>query len=1215
MSTKTPTKATKASQLTNPDAKTQNTKQKPLAKKASPEFSGGWNADTCSNEPLLTITEEYRKLNHIDHILTVPGMYLGNVLPDQINMDVYDKNTNKIVNKTIEYIAGLYKIFDEAIVNARDHSVKDPTMTELRVEINQEEGSISVYNNGTKGIPVEIHPDWTEEGKDIYIPEGLFTSFMCSGSFSRQKKTVGAKNGYGVKLVSVMSTRVEIEVVDANNKKKFNMTTSNNMRDKSEPIITNLKGKIHSYVKIKFIPDYKRFGVDGLTDDMMNLFVKRVYDIAAVTNVNVFLNNEKINIKGFEEYVKMFFPENESCPFIYDKVNDRWEIGVVFDSESGFKQKSYVNGICTFQGGNHVNHVTDGVVSKLHALISEKNKTVKIKPSIIKDNLTFFINSEIDDPDFPSQTKEYMSSKVADFGSRCPISDNFIKLLSKTGIVDEIVRLCKAKEQGELKNNNGKKKATLKGFSKLNDATNAGTRYGKDCTLILTEGDSAKPYGVVGTQVLGQEFYGVFPLKGKLLNVREATIKQLKENEEINSIIQIMGLKYGTVYEDVNTLRYGKILILTDQDLDGSHIKGLVMNFIEYHWPSLAKIVGFITSMKTPLLKVWKNTDKKKQNPIIFYSEQEYELWKETNNTKLYTPPKYYKGLGTSTEKEAAEAFKDFKDKILYYGSNTVENDTHILRSIFAKETVNFRKEWLKAYDKNLTISPNEQYISYTDFVNKDLIHFSNYDIERSIPSSRDGFKISLRKILFAAFKENLTNREVRVAELAASTVGKAAYHHGEMSLQKAIVGMAQDFVGSNNISWLLPNGAFGDRTCGGTNAASSRYIHTQLNPITMLTFRKEDAYIYQYALDDNGKPVEPEAFAPVICNILINGAKGIGTGFSTTIPCYNPQDIINNLKSLIKKEETYEMDPWYRGFKGTIVKNEHKNGISYDTFGIYEIINENTIVVDELPIGLWTDDYKEFLDKITCDDVDKIQNNHLLKSWESKCGNNTIHFTLTFLDGKLQELKRENSIEKKLDLVRKLCITNMHLYDTQAKLKKYESVGEILTEFYEYRLGMYVKRKEYYTKVLENKLKLISWKIKFIDYYIDEKIVMTKNKKALPEENVIQQLVTHGFPKLSNDFEDPEKTYDYVLDVKLFDITEEKKNKLKGQLTEKQDEYDTYVNTPVEQIWLNEIDEIEKEYIKQLEDRDDDVLTSNSKNKKGKNKKVVKNTKKKNNK
>lgn len=1151
-----------------------------------------------STEPEpLTIEEEFQSLKIHEHILLIPGMYVGPMETDATNMDTFDRDTNKIVNKKINYIPALFKIFDEAMVNARDQSIKDPSMTEIRVTINKDDGSITIMNNGNKGMPVKEHLEW-----GCYVPEGLFTKFMTSGNFHRKNKTIGAKNGYGIKLAFVMSSYAEIEVVDATEKKKFSMVLKRNMYDKSEPIIENLKGKINSYVKIKFIPDYARFGMDdGLTDDMIDLFTKRVYDIAALTKVKVFLNDKHIYIKNFEEYIKMFYSDENACPLIYEDANDRWKVGVVFDADTGYRQVSYVNGINTYKGGTHVNHVTEGIISKLHDIITQKYKDIKIKTATIKDNLTFYISAIIDDPDFPSQTKEDMQSKVSSFGSRCTISDDFIKMLSKTGIMDEVKTISMAKEHKDLKNNNGKKTANLKGYAKLRDAPNAGKRNAKDCTLILTEGDSAKPFAIAGIEKLGSENYGVFPLKGKLLNVREATMKQLKENEEIKAIVKIMGLKYDTDYKDVNTLRYGRILILTDQDLDGYHIKGLVMNFIKYFWPSLIKICTFVTSMRTPIIQVWKTTDTKKNFPIPFYSQQEYDEWVNNNNTKAYTGPKWYKGLGTSTTKEAANAFLDFERKIIYYGDINDEKDSDIIDVVFSSKKVDieYKKKWLGNYDKNVTIAADVQHISYKDFVNKELIHFSNYDNERSIASICDGLKPSQKKIIFTAIKEKLLTKEVRVSELAGFVIGKAAYHHGEASLQKAITAIAQDFVGANNISLLEPIGQFGTRACGGTDASSPRYIHTKLNPITLKIFREEDKYIYDYNYVD-GKKIDPVTFCPVICNCLINGIAGIGTGFSTKVLQYNPIDVINNQKLMLDGKEPINMIPWYKGFKGKIVEMRNKAGtIYYEVSGCVNIIDSNTVEITELPVGYWTDDYKEFLEKITIDDT--ANSNALLQDVVDYCGVEDIKFTLTFVRGKLQELIKNNSLLDKLDLVKNLNITNMTLHDTNGTLKKYISVNEIQKEYHDYRHSMYVKRKEYYTKVLENKLLLIDWKIKFIDFVITEKIVMTINKKSLKKIQVIEQLEKLKFPLLSNNFDDPNKSYDYLTSIGIFDLTDEEKAKLEQKLAECREEYDNYINRIIKDLWLGELNEVEAEFIKQMENDDDDDAKPKTKTTKGK--------------
>lgn len=1204
------------------------------------------------NDIKPTIEETYKSMSDHEHILKLPDTYIGGIEEDDIKMWVYDQEKDRMVYRSIKYVPGLYKIFDEILVNARDQSVRDKSCTEVRVTIIPETGTIIVWNNGDEGIPVVIHKE-----EKCYVPEMIFGKIRTSSNYEQKGKIVGGKNGIGSKATNIYSKHFNVEIVDAVNMLKFTQNFNDNMYKKSEPVIEKLKGKQKSYTQITFTPDYARFGVDKLSNDMISLFKKRVYDIAAVTNIKVTLNNEHINIKDFKDYIKMFYEDGEvpNEP-VFEICNDRWKVGVVFDSNSGFRQISYVNGICTFQGGSHVTHVLDQVVGTLHDQIMAKNKTLKIKTATIRDNLTFFIDAVIEDPGFSSQTKELLTTKTANFGSKCEISENFMKELSKTGIIDEVVNFAKFRAMEDLKKIDGKKKATLKGLAKLSDAHWAGTRKSKYCTLILTEGDSAKSFALAGTEVVGKERFGVFPLKGKLLNVREATAKQLKENDEIANIVQIMGLKFWKKYTDVGQLRYGRILILTDQDYDGSHIKGLLMNFIHFFWPSLIKITGFVSSIKTPIMKTWKKSDIKKKSPVIFYTISQYQTWKEDigDDIKNYImPPKYYKGLGTSKDEEAKEAFSDFEDKIVEYmwkdnnqihdentdnneidldeyddeipdnddsdtksnaGSNDDDQDDEFDKSsecydaitlAFAKTRSNDRKKWLEKYDKNIVLENNAQHVSYYDFVHKDLIHFSNYDNERSLPSICDGFKPSLRKILYASILRKIFKEEVKVAQLAGFISDKTGYHHGEASLQGAIVGMAQNFVGSNNINWLLPNGNFGNRCMGGKNAASARYIFTQLNELVQLVFRKEDECIYDY-VDDDGTPVEPTVYAPIICTLLINGSDGIGTGFSTDILPFDPLVIIKNIRLLINGKQPMDMTPWFRGFKGKVNKINDK---SFESCGIYDIVDQNTIVVEELPVGTWTENYKAFLDSLVADDPKAPKKGQLLKKYIDDCGNNTVKFTLIFIDDVLQDLVKKNEIEKKLKLINKHSTSNMHLHDTKGSIKKYDSVKEILCEYYAYRLDMYNKRKEYYLKVLENQLNILSWKIKFLEYVTSEKIIVFENKKARSKENVINQVIELGFPKLSNDFNTSEdaKTYNYLTNLGIFDLTEEDKSKLKDEHVKKLDEYTKYKNTSVQEIWLGELTEFEKAYSKWLINQDEN---DSDNKKKSKSKKVVKDVK-----
>ena len=152
-----------------------------------------------------------------------------------------------------------------------------------------------------------------------------------------------------------------------------------------------------------------------------------------------------------------------------------------------------------------------------------------------------------------------------------------------------------------------------------------------ECTLILTEGDSAKAMAIAGLSVVGRDLYGVFPLRGKVINAREkVTTKlgkaQVMNNQELIYMKQILGLEQDAIYKDTSKLRYGHIMIMTDQDYDGSHIKGLIINWLDTFWPDLLKIQGFIQCMQTPIVKM---LQKKKE--ILFYSIRKYEEWKEAH--------------------------------------------------------------------------------------------------------------------------------------------------------------------------------------------------------------------------------------------------------------------------------------------------------------------------------------------------------------------------------------------------------------------------------------------------------------------------------------------------------------------------------------------------------------------------------------------------------
>ena len=1103
----------------------------------------------------MSKASNYDKMTPIEHILARPDTYIGSTKQTTQIMDVFYEGI--IQSKIIKYTPGFLKIFDEILINARDASENDSTCNIINVWYNKEENYIRIFNNGDKGIPIEEHPT-----HKTLVPSMIFGELLTSSNYDdSQKRTTGGRNGVGSKCSSIYSTSFTVEIGDASRGKKFVQEWTNNMQNTSGPKVTKYSKK--SYVDIKFYPDLKRFGLDCLDDDHMMLFHRRAIDIAGTCSekIKITFNDEKINVGNFKQYISMYYPNNE---IYYDDSNERWKVGVLYIQESNNKVVSFVNGIATYKGGSHVNHVIDKVVKQLvDNHIKKKNKDIKLSPSVLKENLVFFITSIIENPSFDSQTKETLTTEPKEFGSKYEVNENFIKRLAKCGIVEQVLDYAKFKESKDLKKNDGKKQKTIHGIPKLDDANEAGGKNSSKCALILTEGDSAKSFAVAGLSIIGRDYYGVFPLKGKMLNVREASVKQITENEEISNLKKIMGLKQGCDYskdEEFATLRYGRIICLTDADVDGSHIKGLVMNMFHCMWPELVQRKGFITSMATPIIKAFKGKEIK-----VFYNLTEYEEWLDSidnNNWKI----KYYKGLGTSTATEAKEYFVDINDKLIKYIYNQeLDNDESLdaLTLAFQKNRADDRKEWLMKYDRNDILTYEERNVSYHDFIHKDLIHFSNYDNNRSIPHIMDGQKQSQRKILYGAYLRGLDKDEIKVAQLAGFVSDKAAYHHGEMSLNGAIVGMAQDFVGSNNINILAPLGNFGTRYLGGKDAASSRYIFTKITDISSMIFKKIDNYIVNKQEED-GMPIEPEYYAPIIPMILVNGASGIGTGFSTDVPSFNPIDIINNLLEMIKNPsgKTIKMTPYWKGFNGTI---EEINNNTYETKGVYTI-KKNKLIITELPIGSWTQNYKEFLEKLyETEQGKKNKDEKTFVGYKEYHTDTKVHFELEFTDGFIETIK---DIYKNYHLTSRVSISNMHLYSTEGRITKYNTINDILEEYYIKRLELYANRRKYQLDELKRELDIISNKVKFILMVVNDQLIINKRKRNEIEHDLEQ----NNFTRVDTN---KGPSYDYLLSMAIYQLTQERIEELKKQEKDKQTEYNKLNKLKPEDIWMNELNEL----------------------------------------
>jgi len=1126
---------------------------------------------TDDNELYFDVQQKTDK----QHILDNPDTYIGSVENVDSDMWIMNETSDRIIQKNISYIPGLFKLFDEGIVNCRDHVIRMQTKIEQKIGnslpvtyidiLIQDDGTIVMINDGN-GMDVVQHPDYK-----TWVPELIFGHLRTSTNYNKdEKKIVGGKNGFGFKLVLIWSTYGQIETVDHIRGLKYTQEFKDNL-DIIEPPKISKASKAKPYTKITFKPDYHKLGIDGLTPDIIALLKKRVYDISAITEkcIKVKYNSSIIATKTFEQYINLYIGEKSAAPRVYEEGNNRWEYAVALTPSNEFIQVSFVNGIYTSKGGKHVEYILNQITRKMGEFI-EKKKKIKVNPNSIKEQLILFLRCDIENPAFDSQTKDFMNTPMGKFGSKCDVSDKFIEKVAKMGVMDAACAITEVKDKTAAKKSDGVKSKSIRGIPKLDDANWAGTYRSNECMILFCEGDSAKTGVISGLSSQDRNTIGVYPLKGKVMNVRGEALKRVSENKEITEIKKILGLETGKKYktmEDVHAnLRYSRVVFMTDQDLDGSHIKGLCINLFQNEWPSLTHIPGFIGFMNTPILKA-----KKGSQELKFYNEGEYDEWKSKTETKGWNV-KYYKGLGTSTKTEFREYFEE-KKFVGFEHTEKVSDDT--IDMVFNKKRADDRKNWLDTvYDRNSFADTSKKLIPYEEFINKELIHFSKYDCDRSIPNLMDGLKISLRKILYSAFKKRLTS-EIKVAQFSGYVSEQACYHHGEESLNKAIVGMGQNFVGSNNINLLFPSGQFGSRIKGGQDASSPRYIFTRLETITRMIFPEQDDHILKY-LNDDGTPVEPQFYTPIIPMVLINGSKGIGTGFSTEILCYNPRDIICYLKNKLQGITTEDIVflPYYDGFTGETIK---LSDTKFLFKGKYEIISTDKIRVTELPIGYWTEDFKELLNNLQNEkDKDGKKLPPTIKEVFENYTDTTVDFVITFAKGKMSEFENIkgdyelNGIEKLLKLYSTSSTTNMNLFNAEDKLKKFDNVSEIIDEYFETRLKCYEVRKDFMIISLEKELVVLRNKAKYIQEVLSGTVDLRKKNK-----HDICEMLQHKDYDMVGD--DPE--FKYLVKMPMDSVSEENIEKLLKEHATKQDEMERIKETSIQHMWLSELDILEKEY------------------------------------
>ena len=1098
---------------------------------------------------------KYEKLTQQEHVLKRPDMYIGNVHPSEFN--TYIVKDDAITKQNVTITEGLLRIFIEPLSNAIDNVVRSREMNIVPkyIKVEVKDNWITIINDGYT-IPIRYHEAGdlqketnVKEGEKVkktkdseshtYIPEMLFGQLLTSSNYddTEQRYTSG-KNGVGVSITNIFSKEFNIECADTVTKKKYTQSWKDNMSQVSKPKISPYKNKT-GYTSVSYLADFERFGCTGYTDDIINLLKRYVVDTGMLTKVDVYFNGEKCTCKTLLDYAKLF--ENvdpEELQYIKD---EKHEIVIGSGTTEDFEQISFVNGINTVNGGVHIDTVCNTYFKPMIEKLAKQKKDINMRE--FKSLFTVWAVVNVPNPEFSSQNKTKLTAPNIKLQ---PLTTSIqSKIMKWESIEDGIADFVSVKETVNLKKTEKKTKSfkAIKGY----DPANLIRKRPQDCTLILCEGLSAKAFAVTGISVgvgqkKGRDYWGIYALRGKLLNTRNAPSAQITKNKEIVDMIQILNLKFNVDYSDdkeFQTLNYGSVLIMTDQDTDGFHISGLVMNFFHSMFPSLFYRPGFLSSMFTPIMNV---TNQKQV--LRFYNMDDAMNYLRTAPKNVTI--KYLKGLGSSNDHDIKETF----GKVMVdYKLSSKEHVTKEMDKVFDGKLAEQRKTWLQTFDptksvmsiKGIVKEPQVCKVHFEDFLNVEMIKFSMEDCIRNLPNLYDGLKESQRKILFACIQKGEATK-MKVSQWAGFVSERTSYHHGEQCLFDTIIKMAQDFPGSNNIPLLEKDGQFGTRLCGGKDAASSRYIFAKLANVIKYIFRPEDECILKYQ-DDDGTSIEPENYIPIIPMILVNGSVAIATGWSTNIPCFNPKDLVSYIKAQLNDKPTPEMLPWYKGYLGSFEKQDAK----FLTKGCLHK-KGTTWIITELPIGTWIDNFKN--------NLEQMLEEKLLKSLKNYSTADKVHFEIQLAD-KYSDCDEDKLIDF-LKLSSTISITNMVVLET---------VNAIIDAFIDYRLEKYKERKQVQLAQYKSAIDKLENKLRFVTMVVEGKIQLAKTTK----NELVEFLTSHSFTKYDDG-------YSYLLNIPIYEFTLDYVKDLRQKISNTSHTHDTLKTTNIVDIWTKELHELSKQ-------------------------------------
>lgn len=1133
--------------------------------------------------------ESYDQLSDIEHILQRPDMYLSPLTRVERLAKCYDLQEKKIKTKCVTLSEALEHIFLEILGNASDNvqRSKERNIDPKQIEVYMSDNQITVKNYGMN-IPVAKKQQW--------IPYIIFGVLRTSSNYDdKNKRFLIGKNGFGAKLTNVYSKFFYIECADAERKLIYKQSWYNNMSTYSEPIIEEYTSI--PYTLVSFVPDFSRFGTDKFDIEAIEIFLYHCLSVSFINNILVIFNNNKFLINDIFEYTSLYFSINKQNAIKYK--NETYDLCLVDTPDNG-TISSFVNGINTKNHGIHVDAVYKFLISKIVNIFKDSVEGVKITKRDIDKHISIFISCRLDRPNFKGQTKEelvsfYDNNKLEN-KLNIEIPDNIVKNIKGWKLIEKLYNEIQKKQLNKLKKKDGKRNRPK--IEKAEHANLAGTKKSHETTLILTEGKSAKSYAVKFLsevpQSRGRDYFGVLPLKGKILNTLNASFVQILNNQELNDIKAMLGLKEETDYTvDANfkKLNYGKVLFITDPDDDGKHILGLGLLYFLVKFPTLVSR-GYIKFLRVPVLRLTKNNTE-----LSFYTYTSYNKWRQSVENPDSWHHSYFKGLGSCSDNHIKKDYKNPKIVTFVVDEKTREKITLAFSNTQAED----RKKWLSEFvDREILEVETFNQLPISTFIDNELITYSLESITRCIPEAIDGLKESQRKVLFAAMRKlGGGKKEIKVCQLANYAAEITCYKHGEKSLSDCIQIMTQDFIGSNNLPFFVAHGQFGTRNEGGKDCAQPRYTKISLPWWIKYIYRKEDQVLEERIVDE-GEKHECKNFFPILPVHVINGVQGIGTAYSTSIPAYNPKDVIDWFKNKLTNKDLNVLTPWYRGHTGKIELEDYR----YKSYGKIQY-KDNELVISELPIFVWTHDYDKFLEDLqdknlinyynyskaetVCFVIDKMESKFLAPDFDVELSikENGIFILGPINNNKIENLKskgyfdlelqhednlilrvNEKIIMQKLGLIKTYGLKNMTvLYKSEKGVKPitYDNINNLLNDFYELRLQKYQERKNKILEEISKEILDIKNKIKFIKDVINDKIVIRKRSR----QDIYKDMEILGHDK------------ELLKKITTDQFNNEGLEEILNKQKIKEFEYNQILSSDVKQTWLNEINEFLHEYTK----------------------------------